>query len=627
MLQSDFLLDGRYLLGAPLGEGAMAEVCRAHDTRLGQDVAVKRLRPEQAKDAVALARFRREAEVAAGNRQANTVAVTDTGEYFDNIAKLTIPYLVMELIEGEVLSEILDRDGKLPALQAIAIIRAVLAALAFSHQRGIIHRDIKPSNVMISRTGEVKVLDFGIAGSEKADKLTATNSVPGTPCYLSPEQCLGESGDARSDLYATGCLLYELLTGEPVFTGPTTASVVLQHTTAAPPPPSKIASDLPGNLDEICLMALAKDPSQRYQTAQEMQTALAGVQVPDPVSRRSRKVKSSANRLRNQPAVAVERAKRRKGYRWISLIVALLLLLGGGAIGWLAKQHSGDPSGLGGITPSTSITQKTTSSSPTSNLPHSTMPTDQTPPSAVTASPTETLSRVTYDFSENGGSSATITSALLAEGMAVDLSPTASKAGWVFVGWSTSKDATTGLTSWTMPATAVTLYAIFSKTMIVTLKDYRGTTPVTRTVSTTIFNKQVSGTVTLPVASIFEGVAWQFRCWSEGTTATSPVVSNPYKMANDVTLYAIYQRPLTQIFVTGDPDTPAPAPLSNLQLVNSYDKSAPWRTEITLPRGPDRPGYTFTGWKMDLPPSHTYAGLEVIAPWSNTTFTAQWKAT
>ncbi|MDR0782162.1 MAG: protein kinase, partial [Propionibacteriaceae bacterium] len=275
MMQTNIMLDGRYLLGDQIGEGGMAEVCRARDLRMGREVAVKRLKPDLAKDPHFRQRFLREIQAVSGHRHPNVVAVFDTGEYFDEISQVQIPYLVMELLDGETLSDQLKAGGRFPLTTALEITRSVLAALNHSHQQGVIHRDVKPANVMLPSTGEVKVMDFGIARIENAETLTGVTSVLGTPQYLSPEQIEGGKVDARSDIYATGCLLYELITGQPPFSGPTPVLVAIQHLQTPAPSPSQIVPELPSLIDEICSKALAKSPADRFQTADQMRAALS----------------------------------------------------------------------------------------------------------------------------------------------------------------------------------------------------------------------------------------------------------------------------------------------------------------------------------------------------------------
>ncbi|MFF3943359.1 protein kinase [Streptomyces sp. NPDC001902] len=263
--------DGRYRLTRRLGRGGMAEVFAAEDVRLGRTVAVKLLRSDLAEDPVSKARFTREAQSVAGLNHHAVVAVYDSGE--DVTPGGTVPYIVMELVEGRTIRDLLvGSDEPPPVDQALIIVSGVLEALAYSHAHGIVHRDIKPANVIITNTGAVKVMDFGIARAlhGASTTMTQTGMVMGTPQYLSPEQALGKTVDTRSDLYATGCLLYELLALRPPFTGETPLSVVYQHVQDEPRPPSELSDRVPPELDGLVLHALAKQPDDRFQTAEEM---------------------------------------------------------------------------------------------------------------------------------------------------------------------------------------------------------------------------------------------------------------------------------------------------------------------------------------------------------------------
>ncbi|MDR0849693.1 MAG: Stk1 family PASTA domain-containing Ser/Thr kinase [Propionibacteriaceae bacterium] len=291
---ADDLIGDRYVLGPLLGRGGMAEVRRAHDTRLDRDVAVKRLRADLAGDPVFQERFRREAQSAAGLNHPNIVSVFDTGESWDAVAGVMIPYIVMELVVGHTLREILHDGRKIQPVRALEMTQSVLEALDYSHRNGIIHRDIKPANVMLTSAGQVKVMDFGIARavSDTAASMTQTASVIGTPQYLSPEQIRGDQVDRRSDIYATGCLLYELLTGRPPFEGDSPVSLAYQHVRANPIPPSEIDPLVSTQMDAITLKALAKSPSDRYQSAHDMADDIGRLlsgqkvhaQVPPPAS-------------------------------------------------------------------------------------------------------------------------------------------------------------------------------------------------------------------------------------------------------------------------------------------------------------------------------------------------------
>ncbi|MEV6834513.1 Stk1 family PASTA domain-containing Ser/Thr kinase [Streptomyces sp. NPDC051133] len=263
-------LGGRYELGQVLGRGGMAEVYLAHDTRLGRTVAVKTLRADLARDPSFQARFRREAQSAASLNHPAIVAVYDTGE--DYIDGVSIPYIVMEYVDGSTLRELLHSGRKLLPERAMEMTVGILQGLEYAHRSGIVHRDIKPANVMLTRNGQVKVMDFGIARAmgDSGMTMTQTAAVIGTAQYLSPEQAKGEQVDARSDLYSTGCLLYELLTVRPPFVGDSPVAVAYQHVREEPQAPSVFDPEITPEMDAIVLKALVKDPNYRYQSADEM---------------------------------------------------------------------------------------------------------------------------------------------------------------------------------------------------------------------------------------------------------------------------------------------------------------------------------------------------------------------
>jgi serine/threonine-protein kinase len=272
------LIGGRYELGEMLGRGGMAEVRKGTDTRLGRVVAVKRLRTDLASDATFQARFRREAQSSASLNHPAIVAVYDTGEeqatdgpHGETVAQ---PYIVMEYVAGRTLRDILREGRKILPERALEITSGVLSALDYSHRAGIIHRDIKPGNVMLTPSGDVKVMDFGIARaiSDASSTMTQTAAVVGTAQYLSPEQARGETVDSRSDVYSAGCLLYELLTGRPPFVGDSPVAVAYQHVREQPQPPSDHDQDLPQALDAIVMKSLAKRVEDRYQSAAAMRS-------------------------------------------------------------------------------------------------------------------------------------------------------------------------------------------------------------------------------------------------------------------------------------------------------------------------------------------------------------------
>jgi len=285
---TDKLLGGRYQLGEMIGTGGMADVYVAQDMRLARHVAVKILRSDLARDPSFVARFRKEAVAAAGLNHPGIVAVYDSGEE-------PAPYIVMELVSGHTLRELIHKGERVPLKRALEIGEGILAALEYSHERGIVHRDIKPANVMITDQGDVKVMDFGIARAlaDLGATLTSTWNIVGTAQYLSPEQALGEVADFRSDIYSTACLLYEVLTGQPPFTGETPVSIAYQHVSGKLISPSALQPDLPEGIDVILNVALAKKPEDRYQSAglmlddlfkigagQELTTRIARKKIP-----------------------------------------------------------------------------------------------------------------------------------------------------------------------------------------------------------------------------------------------------------------------------------------------------------------------------------------------------------
>ena len=277
------LLGDRYELDGVVGRGGMAEVYRARDLRLDRMVAIKTLRTDLARDQTFQARFRREAQSAASLNNPSIVAVYDTGE--DLSTGVPVPFIVMEYVDGRTVRDLLIEGHRLLPERTLEIISGVLRALEYSHQAGIVHRDIKPGNVMVTRNGDIKVMDFGIARamSDAQATMTQTAQVIGTAQYLSPEQARGERVDARSDLYSTGCLMYELLTGRPPFTGDSPVAIAYQHVRENPIPPSRLDPSLPPWADSIVLKAMAKSPNDRYQSAAEMQAdiqrAASGMQV------------------------------------------------------------------------------------------------------------------------------------------------------------------------------------------------------------------------------------------------------------------------------------------------------------------------------------------------------------
>ena len=278
------LLAGRYQIGELLGRGGMADVHLGLDARLGRRVAIKLLKPSLANDPAFRTRFRQEAQAAARMAHPTIVRVFDAGEEIarDSAGReLQVPFIVMEHVEGRLLKDLVA-EGPLPAEQAVEIVSGILTALEYSHRAGVVHRDIKPGNVMITSAGQVKVMDFGIARaiSDSSATIAQTSAILGTAQYFSPEQARGEAVDARTDLYSTGVVLYELLTGKPPFEGETAVATAYRHISEAPVPPSRVNPAVTPSLEAVVLRALAKDRFERYQSAaeflQDLEAAVAG---------------------------------------------------------------------------------------------------------------------------------------------------------------------------------------------------------------------------------------------------------------------------------------------------------------------------------------------------------------
>ncbi len=338
------VVGGRYELGELIGYGGMAEVHRGRDTRLNREVAIKVLRADLARDPAFLNRFRREAHSAAGLNHPSIVSVYDTGEDTGPDGA-TQPFIVMEIVEGRTLRDIVKSEGRLPVRRAMEIVADICAALDFSHRNGIIHRDIKPANVMITPAGAVKVMDFGIARAvaDNSATVTQTANVIGTAQYLSPEQARGETVDARSDVYSTGCLFYELVTGVPPFQGDSPVAVAYQHVRENPVMPSARNPEVPRAVDSIVMKALAKNQLNRYQSAGDMRQDLQRALADQPVSAEA--VMTDAERTQfiartPPPPIALRRPDyvpddgddhRRTGLIWAAVVVALLLVIGAAA--------------------------------------------------------------------------------------------------------------------------------------------------------------------------------------------------------------------------------------------------------------------------------------------------------
>ena len=345
------MLGDRYEVGEVIGRGGMAEVHEGRDLRLGRRVAIKILRPDLAKDPTFQTRFRREAQSAASLNHPNIVAVYDTGE--DTLAgdgggpAVTVPYIVMEYVDGMTLRQLLASGRRLLPERALEITSGVLSALDYAHRHGIVHRDIKPANVMLTRTGDVKVMDFGIARAinDVGSTMTSASAVMGTAQYLSPEQARGEVVDARSDIYSTGVLLYELLTGRPPFTGESAVSIAYQHVSEMPTPPSQLDDAVTAEEDAVVLRALAKRTEDRYQTAAEfredveraMQGAPVTAAVPALIAEPTTQMAPVTAAMPRYEEPAYERSSRR-GRSAGFWLLSILAIIGAVAGAWFIGQ-------------------------------------------------------------------------------------------------------------------------------------------------------------------------------------------------------------------------------------------------------------------------------------------------
>jgi beta-lactam-binding protein with PASTA domain/predicted Ser/Thr protein kinase len=307
-VERDTMIDGRYRVLKRIGSGGMAEVYCAEDQQLGRRVALKLLHRRFADDEQFVERFRREASSAAGLSHPNIVGIFDRGEWDGTY------YIAMEVVEGRTLKDIVRERGAAPPEAAADITLQILRAARFAHKRGIVHRDIKPHNVLIDNEGRVRVTDFGIARAGVSD-MTETGSVMGTAQYLSPEQAQGKPVDARSDLYSTGIVLYELLTGRVPFDAESPVSVALMQVSEPPVPPMEVNPEVPPALDAVTLRAMEKDPGRRYQDADEFIAALESAR------------KAPMETLPPPPVVVEEVVEEEPGRRWWPWVIALLALL------------------------------------------------------------------------------------------------------------------------------------------------------------------------------------------------------------------------------------------------------------------------------------------------------------
>ncbi len=355
------LLAGRYRLDELIGRGGMASVYRGYDTTLDRVVALKILRRELAEDSVFRTRFRQEAQSASRMAHPAVVRVYDAGEdaaVGADGATHPEPFIVMELVHGRTLQEILAA-GPVSPDQAVRYVDGILEALQYSHRAGVVHRDIKPANVMVTDSGRVKVMDFGIAraASDSSSTVAETSAILGTAAYFSPEQAKGELVDARTDLYSTGVVLYELLTGRPPFRGDSPVAVAYQHVSEAPVPPSELSADVPAALDAVVLRALAKDPYQRFQdaasfrdalrealtgeapTARELQALSSELYGPSP-----RQAAETARSLRQLTSdTTMRRTQSGPPVAWVWAGVAVLAILLGSVLFWVVTMQPREP--------------------------------------------------------------------------------------------------------------------------------------------------------------------------------------------------------------------------------------------------------------------------------------------
>jgi serine/threonine-protein kinase len=320
------MLGGRYRMESPLGQGGMAQVFKGTDTVLGREVAIKILSLQYAKDQSFVDRFRREAQAAARLNHPNVVGVYDTGS--DDGTH----YIVMEFVEGRTLADFLSSGGSLLPERAVELASSVCVALSEAHKAGIVHRDIKPGNIMVTRGGEVKVMDFGIARAASAETVTATATVLGTASYLSPEQAQGKPVDARSDIYSLGIVLYEMLVGRVPFGGDSAVAVAYKHVQEPPEPPSRINPDISPSLEAVVMRALAKNPDNRYQTAEEFCADLDRVRRGMPVAAtpllsETQAVAGPVTATRVQHPTGVLPPEEQRS-RWPWILIGILVLVG-----------------------------------------------------------------------------------------------------------------------------------------------------------------------------------------------------------------------------------------------------------------------------------------------------------
>ena len=329
MSEQPVILAGRYRVERELGRGGMAKVFQGVDTVLGRQVAIKILAPRFADDESFVQRFRREAQAAARLSNPNVVSVFDTG------ADDGVHFIVMEYVEGRTLADYLADGGRIMPDRAIEISESVCNALSAAHAQGVIHRDIKPGNIMLTPQGQVKVADFGIARmTTTAETVAQTAAVLGTASYLSPEQAQGQPVDARSDLYSLGCVAFEMVTGRPPFIGDSPVTVASKQVLEQPVPPSRLNPDVTPDLDAVILRALAKNPANRYQSAEELRADLDRARRGLPVEATPLLAPTAAS-TQVLPAPVVPPPPERKSRWWIPVLVAAGILIALGVVLWM----------------------------------------------------------------------------------------------------------------------------------------------------------------------------------------------------------------------------------------------------------------------------------------------------
>jgi eukaryotic-like serine/threonine-protein kinase len=418
-------IDQRYYIEARIGSGGMGTVYRARRLLIGDTVAVKVLHPEQLADSSAVERFRREAQAAARLKHPNVVAIYDFG-----VAQEGLIYLVMELVEGESLRQVIERQGTLIPAAATEVARQVCAALDETHQQGVVHRDIKPENILLQTTPSelrVKVLDFGIAALRDitASRLTRTGGVAGTPHYMSPEQCMGEELDGRSDIYSFGIILYETLTGAVPFDSPTTTAIVVQHVNQPPPPMRSLNANISPEVEAVVLHALEKQREARPQTAgalaRELMAAVSGgasaptqpatpiagaTSTPEPAPAEATTPlweRGAAAAQISEPSFGnIEPASNTRGKLAPLLFGMLLLLALGGGLGYWWYANKGNTEQAAATAPAPASNQQPSTAASDRNMPGSGVgPASETKPMPSSGKLWELISDQTSGVSED----------------------------------------------------------------------------------------------------------------------------------------------------------------------------------------------------------------------------------